>query len=201
MVSSSTGGNALMKTPSGPKRTSTATSTISSRSGIRAHTPRRAREGSDVDIIGDLKQPHPTQLGELTLVRVEHEAPSVGESYFQDRPLSLTEHDGVRILRGNERRARAIHMEEVPVDMYGVDRIELCHVDHVDAHELVAFYPDRMLCVVEGHGIDGIDFVLTVEVGIERVHHHNQLPCRRPALPGVDDEHPVKPFVDVALQR
>src|SRR5437879_13829854 len=97
MGSSSTGGNALMKTPSGPKRTSTATSTISSRSGISAHTHRRAREGLDVDIIGDLKQPHPTQLGELTLVRVGHEAASVGESYFQDRQRSLTPHGGVRI--------------------------------------------------------------------------------------------------------
>src|SRR2546430_10812537 len=98
MVNSSTGGNALMKTPSGPKRTSTATSTISSRSGISAHTHRRAREGVDVDIIGDLKQPHPTQLGELPLVRVEHEAASAGESYFQDCPLSLDQHDGGRFL-------------------------------------------------------------------------------------------------------
>src|SRR5256712_718911 len=201
MVSSSTGGNALMKTPRGPKRSSTATSTISSRSGISAHTHRRASEGLDVVIAGHLKHTHPPQLGKLTLVRVEHEAPRVWESDLQNCPFGLTQHDRVRILRGNERRARAIHMEEVPVDMYGVDGIELCHVDQVDAHELVAFYPDRMLRVVEGYSIDGIDFVLTVEVGIERVHHHDQLPCRRPALPGVDDEHPVQPFVDVALQR
>src|SRR3989442_7150954 len=128
MVNSSTGGNALMKTPSGPKRTSTATSTISSRSGISAHTHRRAREGLDVDIIGDLKQPHPTQLGELTQVRAEHETASVAESYFQDCPLSLTQHDRVRILPGHERRARAINMEEDPVDMYAVAGIELWHV-------------------------------------------------------------------------
>src|SRR5437773_10256624 len=145
MVSSSTGGNALMKTPSGPKRTSTATSTISSRSGISAHTHRRAREGLDVDVISDLKQPHPTQLGELTLVRVEHEAASVGESYFQDCPLSLTEHDRVRILRGHERRARAIHMEEVPGDTYGVERFELCLVDSVIAHRPVSLTPNRAL--------------------------------------------------------
>src|SRR5438093_6147595 len=169
MVNFSTGGNALMKTPSGPKRTSTATSTISSRSGISAHTHRRAREGLDLDIIGDLKQPHPTQLGELTLVRVEHEAPSVGESYFQDCPLSLTEHDRVRILRGHERRTRAIHMEEVPVDMNGVDRIKLCHVDQVDAHKLVALYADRVLRVVEGNGSDRLNLDLIIIVGTIRV--------------------------------
>src|SRR2546425_8513390 len=173
MVSSSTGGNALMKTPSGPKRTSTATSTISSRSGTSAHTHRRASEGLDVVIAGHLKYTHPPQLGKLALVGVEHEAPRVWESDLQNCPLGLTQHDRVRILRGHERRARAIHMEEVPVDMDGVDRIELCHVDYVDAHKLVSLYPDRVLRVVEGHSIDGIDLVLAIEVGIKRVHHHD----------------------------
>src|SRR5437667_10193999 len=109
------------------------------------------------------KQRRSTQLGERSLVRVKHEGASGGESYFQDCPLSLTQHDRVRILRGHERRARAIHMEEVPVDMDGVDRIELCHVDYVDAHKLVSLYPDRVLRVVEGHSIDGIDLVLAIE--------------------------------------
>src|SRR2546427_10944314 len=113
MVSSSTGGNALMKTPNGPKRTSTATSTISSRSGTSAHSHRWASEDLDVVIAGHLKQTHPPQLGKLTLVGVEHEAPRVWESHLQNCPLGLTQHDRVRILRGNGRRARAIYMEEV----------------------------------------------------------------------------------------
>src|SRR3989442_11421796 len=111
MVSSSTGGNALMKTPNGPKRTSTATSTISSRSGTSAHTHRRASEGLDVVIAGHLKHTHPSQLGKFTLVGVGHETPRVGESHLQNRPLRLTQHDRVRILPGNQRRAPAVHMK------------------------------------------------------------------------------------------
>src|SRR3989442_3792668 len=103
MVSSSTGGNALMKTPNGPKRTSTATSTISSRSGTSAHTHRRASEGLDAVIAGHLKHTHPPQLGKLTLVGVEHEAHRECESDLQNCRLGLTQHDRVRILRAYQR--------------------------------------------------------------------------------------------------
>src|SRR5438876_11953649 len=84
--------------------------------------------------------------------------------------------------------------------MYGVYWIDLCHCDFVVAQKLFSLYPDRVLRVVEGHSIDGIDLVLAIEVGIKRVHHHDQLASRGPALPGVDDEHAVQPFVDVTLQ-
>src|SRR5437879_13517931 len=103
--------------------------------------------------------------------------------------------------RRPEGTCRSITHEEVPVDMYGVDRIELCHVDYVDAHKLVSLYPDRVLRVVEGHSIDGIDLVLAIEVGIKRVHHHDQLASRGPALPGVEDEQAGQPFAAGALQR
>src|SRR5438132_233091 len=102
MVSSSTGGNALMKTPSGPKRTSTATSTISSRSGTSPQPHRRASEGLDVVIAGHLRHTPPPQLGKLPLLGVEHEAPRVWQSLLQNCARRLTQHDRVRILRGNE---------------------------------------------------------------------------------------------------
>jgi len=53
--------------------------------------------------------------------------------------------------------------------------------------------------VVEGHGVDGVDLVLAVEVGIKGIHHHDKLPGRRPPLAGVDDEDAIQPLVDVAL--
>src|SRR5207245_5204036 len=100
MVSSSTGGNALMRATSGAKRTSTATSTINSRSGTSAQTHRRASEGLDVVMAGHLKHTHPAQLGKLALVGVEHEAPRVWESHLQNCRLRLTQRARVRRLGG-----------------------------------------------------------------------------------------------------
>ena len=72
----------------------------------------------------------------------------------------------------------------------------------------------------EGDGVDGIELVLVVEVGVEAVHHHARtpasaafsgVPCRRARGLGrlvgmargigVDDEGAVHALVDVPLQR
>src|SRR5688572_25107730 len=42
---------------------------------------------------------HPSELGEFTLVGVEHELPGIPEPGFENRPLALTEHDRVGRLR------------------------------------------------------------------------------------------------------
>ena len=70
-----------------------------------------------------------------------------------------------------------------------------------------------------GDGVDGIDLVLAVEIGVEGVHHHDEfLPARvlgRAEQPrarrlallgmarriGIDDEGAVHALVDVPLQR
>jgi hypothetical protein len=55
--------------------------------------------------------------------------------------------------------------------------------------------------VVEGGRVDGIDLVLPVEVGVETVHHHHELAGGRASSGRIHDQRPVKPFVDVPLQR
>ncbi len=109
-------------------------------------------------------------------------------------------------------------VEEVPVEVQRVDRVELGDVHEVEADVLVGADPDRVVLVVEGDGVRGVDLVLVVEVRVEPVHHDDELPDPRLLRPlegpapgelrlvgvalgiGVDDEGPVEPLVDVSLQ-
>ena len=79
--------------------------------------------------------------------------------------------------------------------------IEFGDVDQVDADEPPDGDPDRIDHVGVGDGVDGVDFVLVVEVGVEAVHHHHELVGGRPAAARIDDERAVEPLVDVALER
>ena len=56
-----------------------------------------------------------------------------------------------------------------------------------------------MLLVVERDGVDRVDLVLAVEVGVEAVHHHHQLVGGRAPALRVDDEDAVESLVDVPL--
>ena len=89
---------------------------------------------------------------------------------------------------------------EVGVDVDGVDGIELGDVDQIDPHQLIFLDGDRVPHEMKAHGVDGIDLVVPVEVGVEAVHHHHQLLGRGPGRGGVDDEDPVEPLVDVGLE-
>ena len=77
--------------------------------------------------------------------------------------------------RRRQRRAVIVVVEEVGVQVERVDRVELGHVDQVDAHRPRLVDADRLLRVGMGDGVDGVDLVLAVEVGVEGVHHHDQL--------------------------
>src|SRR5688500_14410213 len=69
------------------------------------------------------EQAHPPQLGELALVRVEHELARVAERRLEDRALPLAEHQGVGFLRRRQRRAGLEHVEEHAVKVEAVDQI------------------------------------------------------------------------------
>ena len=64
-----------------------------------------------------------------------------------------------------------------------------------------AFDPDRVPRVVERAPVDRVEVVLAVAVGVEAVHHHDELLRRRARLLRVDDERAVEALVDVLLQR
>ena len=100
-----------------------------------------------------------------------------------------------------------------------IDRIELGRVDEVDPDRPRALDQDRLLPISEGDRVDGIEFVLFVEIGVEPVHHHDEfLPARmlgRAVAPAqssvsmlwmpvgvrVDDQRAIEALMDVAFQR
>lgn len=142
------------------------------------------------------------------------------EAELQDPPLGLALHDRVdRPQRRRQRGAVIVVVEEVGVQVEGVDRVELGDVDEVDPHRPGPLDRDGLLRIGVRHGVDGVDLVLVVEIGVEGVHHHDQLlppgvlgraqqpAARRLGLVGmaggigVDDEGAVHALVDVTAQR
>src|SRR6266850_4396385 len=147
------------------------------------------------------EEAHPPELRELALMGVEHEVTGVAERRFDDRPLTLTEHYGVGLLRRRQRRASPEDVEEHPVQVQAVDQIELGDVDQVDADETADRHTNRIVHVRVGHRVHGVDLVVCVEIGVERVHHHDQFVGRRTGAARIDNERPVKSLVNVPLQR
>src|SRR5688572_26186478 len=97
MESRSTGGTAPPRRRSpGLVFTTTATSTARSASGARAASHKRGADhwisGVTAHLYG-FEQAHPAQLGELALVRMEHELSRISESCLDDGALALAEHD------------------------------------------------------------------------------------------------------------
>src|SRR5687767_984879 len=172
--------------PSRPTRTATTMAPAT----IPARLPR-----------GDIEEPHPSELGEFALVRVEHELPRMPELELQDVALALAEHDGVGELVGLEPGAGAVQVEEVAVDVKRVDEVEFERVDDVEPHLLAHNRGERVAHVVEGHRVHRVELVLGVEIGIEAVHHHHVLARRGPATGRIHDEGAVEPLVDVPLER
>src|SRR5262245_20527101 len=126
IVSSSIGGKAARKTPTGPVRRKTKTRIASRNSGPtpfnHVGTPlgtgaivlatggasRVITWCSDIGLPLHIEHPHPPQLGKLTLVSVEHETAFVLEGELQDRAFTLREHDVVRPVETVEVAARAV---------------------------------------------------------------------------------------------
>jgi hypothetical protein len=99
------------------------------------------------------------------LVRVEHELAGVRELDLDDPALALAEHHGVRVFEPVTRAGRVV-AEEVAVQVERVDQVELGQVGDVDADELARADRDRVLRVVEGEPVDGVEVVLAVAVRV-----------------------------------
>ena len=76
--------------------------------------------------------PAPAELGELALVRVEHERARMLVGELQDRPLALRQRHHVGVLVALEVGAGAVEPEEVAVEVERVEQVELGHVHQVD---------------------------------------------------------------------
>ena len=87
--------------------------------------------------------------------------------------------------------------------MEAVNEIELGQIDDIHPHPLAHPHRDRLVHVEAGRGVDRIDLVLSVEVGVECVEHHDELVGRGTRRLGrrIDDEGAVEPLMHVALQR
>ncbi len=69
------------------------------------------------------------------------------------------------------------------MDVHGVDFVKLSYVDEIDSYQFIAPHENRMIRVLESHGVDRVDLVLLVGVSVKGIHHHDQFMCRR-ARPG-----------------
>ena len=95
---------------------------------------------------------------------------------------------------GSSVRAGVVVVEEIGVQVEGVDQVELGHIDQVDAHRPRAVDRDRVLHIMEGDRVDRVDLVGGVEGGVEGVHHHDELlPLLRLGMVGVPRSWPHRP--------
>src|SRR5215207_250327 len=170
-------------------------------------------------VLTDIEDSHPAELGEFGDVGVEHVVARlvvlVGK--LQDAALPLGLHDRVdRAQRRLQPRAGLVIIEEIGVQVKGVDQVELGDIDEVNPYRPRAIDLDRVLHIMEGDRVDRVDLVAGIEGGIEGVHHHDELlPLLRLGMIGVprfrriavlgririDDVGAVESLVDVALER
>ena len=118
MASRSTGGSAWPRAaPDGPPPTMSASSAPSSTSGTSASAAvsqgeRDVATGASAPMIRTHdallrpEQAHPPELGELALVRVEHEIARIAERRLENRALALAQHHRVGVLARLAARAR-----------------------------------------------------------------------------------------------
>jgi hypothetical protein len=132
-------------------------------------------------------------------VGVEHEWTGVLVGELEHCALALTEGHDVGPLEALQIGPGAIQPEEIAVEVERVQQVKLGHVDQVHPNQLVLGHLNGIFLIVEGDGIDRVDLVLTIEIGVEAVHHHDHLAGRRPARFRVDDERPVQALVNVPL--
>src|SRR5215210_4886434 len=206
-VRSSTGGASLRPTPT-PLARINASNTPRPRSGKRPRSTQAGpRSSRPIPLLLYLEYTHPAELGELADMGVEHERARVTVAELQDPAFPLAEDLRVGELGGFDLptsgvpRARRVVVEEVGVRVEAVYEVELQHVDRVHPDQTPLLYLYGMALVVEGNGVDGVDFVGGVEVGVEAVHDHDHLVGLGTAFFGVYDEGPVETFFDVLPER
>src|SRR5215204_5815883 len=119
MVSRSTGGMPAGRSRSaGSRRTIAAISSASSSSGTATQT--QSRRSRVTTHLHGLEHAHPSELGELALVCMEHELAGIAEAGLQDRALALAQHDRVGTLGGDSRCSGLEDVEEHAVQVQAV---------------------------------------------------------------------------------
>src|SRR5215203_1760487 len=109
----------------------------------------------------------PSQLREFALMGVKHERTGMLVGELEHGPLTLAEGDDVGPFKVLEIGACAIKPEEIAMEVKGVEQVELSHIDQIDAYQLPLLQVNRMLLVMECDSVDCINFVFTIEIGIE----------------------------------
>src|SRR6185436_3836776 len=120
---------------------------------------------------------------------------------LENPSLCLTLNDGVSEFRGRQAGTRGIVLEEVGVQVEGVDKIEFKNVHKIHAYALAYFDLNRMILIIEGDPVDRIKIISIVEVNVDAVHHHDHLFIDwRAATFGVNDERAVEAFGDMTRE-
>ena len=215
-----------MNIASGFPKAKTDSNKASATSGRSAETQRGMRLVDSALISAsllDIEEPHPTQLGKFTLMRMKHVATLLEalERKLEDSSLRLALHDGVnRFQRRRKRGAVVVVVEEISVQVKRVDRVEFGNVDQINSLKLIASDWNRFIHVGKRDGVSGIDLVVPVEIRIEAIHNHHHLvhifvfrvlrvasSSYASLVPSIatwvriDDEGAVETFVNVAFQR
>ena len=98
---------------------------------------------------------------------MEHIHAGIFVTEFQNAALSLSLNDGVCEFGGRETGASGVVLEEIRMQMEGVDQIEFEDVDEVDANLFADFDLNGMVLIVKWNGVDGVKVVCVIEVNVE----------------------------------
>ena len=133
---------------------------------------------------------------------MEHVNAWVVVAEFKDAALRLTLDDGVGVFRRRQARASGVVMEEIGVQVKGIDQVEFQGVHQVDAYLFIQPDLDRVQLVMERNAVDVIEIVDVVEVHIEAGHYHYEFVIDgRASFFGIDDEGAIQPLGNMPRQR
>ena len=156
----------------------------------------------DVPLLRHFEHAVPAEFSKLCYMRVEHIHAGISVGEFKNAALGLPLNDRIREFRGNEARASGVVLEEVCVEMEGVDQVELKDVHKIDADRFADFDLNGMVLKMKWNCIDPVKIIRIIEVHIEAAHHHNEFMVnRRASFFGVNNERTVKSFGNMTCQR
>src|SRR6266540_867852 len=144
---------------------------------------------------------HPSELGKLRLVSMKHEVARIAKCHFENGAFALAQHDRVGVILHGLAPAGAERVEKHSMEMKAVEKVELSDVYEVNADGATDGDANRIVHVRVRHRVDGVHFVVAVEVRVESIHDHHELVSRRAALARIDDVGAVEAAVEMSLQR
>src|SRR5215207_725340 len=150
----------------------------------------------------NLEHAIPSKFSKFCDVRVEHVHAGISVTEFKNAALGLSLNDGVGEFRRRQACAGGIVVEEICMQVEGVDQVELEDVNKIDAYGFPDLDLDGVIMIMKRNPVDRVKIIRVVEVHIDAVHHHDQFAIdRRTSLLWIDDERAIQPLGDVACQR